>query len=276
MWGRRGGSRLATTSISCLVLFASAGSSTTLYGATRLKSEFCSLHYQTEPFNHHRSLNESIPIDCAVMLLSSLFSTPNNITKEWIAARIAMVLFGGMASVQILVAVGILPVTILWGGSQHELTRGLRVSSLVASILLLSFAAVIYKRSGANGITIRSSSPSSLTGGGHAEGYCYHGTTQSPSPAIRKWTWVIFAYMCLNTVGNILSENIYERTIMTSVTVVLAICCFIVASSKDRAASPTLSPAAGVAHKSVRNEASSPEHRNDDLVLPASLYGSLS
>jgi K+-transporting ATPase A subunit len=168
-------------------------------------------------------------------LPSRLHRPPQSInmpTKEWVASRIAIVLFMGLASVHILVAVGILPVTILWGGSQKGLNWGLRLSSTMAAIILLSFAAVVYKRIGANGITIRTSSP------GH-EGEYYH-STASPSPAIRKWTWVIFAYACLNTVGNLLSRNIYERTIMSSVTVVLAVCCFIVASSEDRSA-PTLS-----------------------------------
>jgi hypothetical protein len=221
------------------------------------------------------------------MSLSSTSSTSssNLLTREFIAARIAMVLFGGMAAVQILVAVGVVPVTILWGWSQKELTGGLRLSSLIGATINCLFAAVVYTRSSSHGVTIRSTA-----GHGHHEEY--HGPARGPSPAIRKWTWVIFAYMCLNTVGNMLSQNIHERTIlMTSVTIVLAVCCFIVASSKDHAVAPTLSlvaaaaAAASAAHQSTKHAASAEKiasketdaalHRNDVGLLKG-VYGSLS
>jgi hypothetical protein len=124
-------------------------------------------------------------------------------TNRQIASRLAITLFVGMSVFQVLVSAGLMPINILWGGSQNELTLGLRFASIAAVCLLIGMALVIYQRS-------------------------HH---PSPSKLVRALSWIITVYLILNTIGNFLSQNTYERFIFGSVTTVLAICCWIVSSS---------------------------------------------
>lgn len=120
-------------------------------------------------------------------------------SKECIASRTAIILFLGMACFQLLVAVGQASVSVLWGGGHSELTMGLRLASVCAAVVLCGMAYVVHQR--------------------HDQGRC------------KVASWMIFGYMCLNTLGNALSENVYERSIMTPLTIILAFCVYQVASS---------------------------------------------
>ena len=115
-------------------------------------------------------------------------------SKEVVASRIAIVLFLGMACFQLLVAVGLGSVSVLWGGGYSELTMGLRLASILAATILCGMAYVVHQR--------------------HQQGRC------------KVASWMVFAYMCLNTLGNALSENVYERSIMTPLTIILAFCVY--------------------------------------------------
>ncbi|MEZ4869036.1 MAG: hypothetical protein R3C14_47380 [Caldilineaceae bacterium] len=63
-----------------------------------------------------------------------------------IAGRIATVGFLLTMVLQLLLALGIIPITMAWGGSQTVLTPALRIASLVAVLLLGFFAYVIRRR----------------------------------------------------------------------------------------------------------------------------------
>ena len=69
-----------------------------------------------------------------------------------IAANIATLLFGIVIILQLLLALGILPVTTFWGGTQSELTLGLRLAGVAAAIILALFAYVIRRRAGLIGV----------------------------------------------------------------------------------------------------------------------------
>lgn len=65
-----------------------------------------------------------------------------------IAANVATVLFIVVMLLQLLLAAGILPISMAWGGRQSELTLGLRIGSLVAFVILGIFLLVIRARAG--------------------------------------------------------------------------------------------------------------------------------
>ena len=100
------------------------------------------------------------------------------------------------------IAAGIAPVTIVWGGSQTMLTVGLRLASLAAAAILLGFARIVHL-----------------------------GIEQPERRYLKVLTWMIAAYMGLNTLGNITSPSWFERYVFGITTLVLAICTGIVAAS---------------------------------------------
>jgi len=125
------------------------------------------------------------------------------------AAIGATVLLAGVAAFQIALTLGA-----PWGdmsyGGQAETTDGVlpgsyRVMSAVAVLILLFAAYVILVKAGVV------SSP-------------WLGATFA-----RRATWVIFAYLVLNTVMNLTSSHAGERFGMGSVTLVAAVLTFVVA-----------------------------------------------
>mmetsp|Transcript_4527 Transcript_4527/g.9611 ORF Transcript_4527/g.9611 Transcript_4527/m.9611 type:complete len:145 (+) Transcript_4527:154-588(+) len=130
-------------------------------------------------------------------------------TIHSVAAYTAIALFLYFATVQILVACGLIPVSILWGGSHDSLTPSLRVASLAAVGVLLGMAYIIYRRM----IPVNDSS------------------TSPPSKPIRILSWAVTAYIAINCVGNFLSNNPFERYVSGALTVITAGACAIVSSA---------------------------------------------
>ena len=123
------------------------------------------------------------------------------------AANLASILFFIFVGVQLLVAAGIIPIAILWGGRQPELTPALRVTSVAAAAILGAFIYIIRYRAGLVG--------------------------RVPQPLlIRVSAWVVTGYMVLNTLGNLASVSDVERFLFGPMTIVLAIASFIVAASR--------------------------------------------
>ena len=125
-----------------------------------------------------------------------------------IAGRLAIVLFGIVIILQLLLAAGILPVSMAWGGREAELTPSLRLASLVAAVLLAGFGYVIARR-----IDLVGSNP--------------------PSLVIKILSWLITAYLGLNTLANFTSTSTSEKWLFGPITLVLVICCFLVSISKS-------------------------------------------
>ena len=130
-----------------------------------------------------------------------------NRSAATIAANIATLLFGIVIILQLLLALGILPVTMFWGGTQTELTLGLRLASVAGAIILALFAYVIRRRAGLIG-------------------------RPPPSTLVKILSWVITAFMVLNTLGNLASQSTAEKIVFAPLTILLAITCFIVSISK--------------------------------------------
>ena len=108
---------------------------------------------------------------------------------------------------QLLLAAGILPITMAWGGRNTALTPALRFSSLIAIIILCYFAYVIARRSG-----ILGSAP--------------------PSIVIKVLSWFVTAYLVFNTVMNFTSKSQGERWIFGPITLILVVLCLIISLSK--------------------------------------------
>ena len=134
-------------------------------------------------------------------------SATSNRSTATTAANIATVLFGIVIILQLLLALGILPVTMAWGGTQTELTPALRLASMAAAVMMALFAYVIRRRAGLIG-------------------------DPPPSTLIKILSWIITAFMVLNTLGNLVSQSTAEKIVFTPLTILLAICCFIVSISK--------------------------------------------
>jgi len=129
-----------------------------------------------------------------------------NVNFVQTTANIATVLFVFFIGFQLLLAVGLLPISMAWGGRQTELTPALRLASIAAVILLGVFIYIIRYRAGLIGSV--------------------------PAPtAIRVLAWVVAGYMALNTVGNFASVNSIEKLLFGPMTIIITIACIIVAAS---------------------------------------------
>jgi hypothetical protein len=135
----------------------------------------------------------------------------NYMTSTSTPTKLAVVLLLGMAAVQVCITAGMVPNTIIWGGSQQgeELTTSLRVASMAASVILAVFAHILWRR----------------------------GTEDDPPQWIRVGSWGVTLYMILNTMGNLASNNGVERVVFGALTIILAICSWRISSSSKRDAS---------------------------------------
>ena len=115
----------------------------------------------------------------------------------------AMVLFGIVMILQLMLAAGILPISMAWGGQHTELTLTLRLSSLIAIILLCYFAYMIARRSGIMGTT-------------------------PPSKLINILSWFVTAYLVFNTVMNFSSSSQAEKWVFGPLTLALVVITLII------------------------------------------------
>jgi hypothetical protein len=122
------------------------------------------------------------------------------------AANLATILFGLVMAAQLLLEMGILPISMAWGGRQTELTPGLRVASAVAILILGMFIYIIRYRAGLVGSV--------------------------PAPtSISVLAWVVTGFMALNTLGNFASLSRAERRLFGPVTLMITATCLVVAVS---------------------------------------------
>ncbi|MEZ4594248.1 MAG: hypothetical protein R3D55_24365 [Chloroflexota bacterium] len=132
------------------------------------------------------------------------FLTDNNFPV--LAANLATILFGLFMAAQLLLALGVLPITMAWGGRQTKLTPGLRMASMAAILVLGAFIYIVRYRAG-------------LVGG-------------APTPtSIHVLAWVVAGFMALNTLGNFASLSRTERWLFGPVTLMITATCLIVAVS---------------------------------------------
>jgi hypothetical protein len=124
-----------------------------------------------------------------------------------ISANIATILFGIAILIQLLLAAGVLPITMAWGGRHEVLTPGLRIASVVAAIILGLFAYIIRYRAGLMG-------------------------AESISVWIKVIAWIVTSFMAFNTFTNLMSQSTTEKMIFVPITSILTILCFVVSLSR--------------------------------------------
>lgn len=123
---------------------------------------------------------------------------------------IATVGFVTAVLLQLLLALGILPVTFAWGGSQSVLTPSLRLVSVAAAVVLTVFAYVIRCRAGLS-------------------------ARVRPSRSIKMFAWLITVYLTINTLGNFASASTGESLLFGPLSLVIALACWVVSSSRIKA-----------------------------------------
>jgi len=122
------------------------------------------------------------------------------------AANLATALFAFFIGAQLLLAAGVLPISMFWGGRQTVLTPALRMASLAAVVILSLFIYIIRYRAG------------------------LLGTLPIPN-SIRITAWVVTAFMGLNTLGNFASVSSVEKRLFGPLTLILTAACLIVSAS---------------------------------------------
>ena len=123
-----------------------------------------------------------------------------------LAANLATILLGLFMAAQLLLALGVLPITMAWGGRQTELTPGLRVASMAAILVFSVFIYIVRYRAGLVGSV--------------------------PTPtSIGVLAWIVTGFMALNTLGNFASLSRTERWLFGPVTLMITATCLVVAVS---------------------------------------------
>jgi hypothetical protein len=125
-----------------------------------------------------------------------------------IAGKIATLVFAVVIVLQILLALGILPVTMAWGGRQTVLTPTIRLAHLFAALLLAGFAYVIRRRAGLL-------------------------VDARPSRLIKILAWLITGFLALSMLGNFTSISPAEKIVFGSLSLVLVIVCLLVSASRS-------------------------------------------
>jgi hypothetical protein len=123
-------------------------------------------------------------------------------------AMLAAVLFGALALFQVALALGAPWGAFAYGGrairEDGTLPITYRLASAVAAVVLVLFAIVILTRAGVIG-------------------------TAGDSTLVSVLSWVIVAFLVLNTLSNVSGKHWIERFVFGGITVVLAVLCAIVA-----------------------------------------------
>jgi hypothetical protein len=111
--------------------------------------------------------------------------------------NVLLVLFGLLAVFHILILFNLLPSTIVWGGraGSSSSSRALLIVSLIFNVL---FAMIVAAKIG----------------------YIEVGGL---SRVINIFLWIIFAYLLLNTAGNLASSSSLEKLLFTPITIVAAL-----------------------------------------------------
>jgi hypothetical protein len=124
-----------------------------------------------------------------------------------IEGTVATAAFLVVICLQLLLALGVLPVTLAWGGTQSVLTPPLRLAHVAAAVILGASAMVIRRRSG-------------LSAGDRS------------SRPITILAWVLTIFLALNTLGNFASSSSGEVILFGPLSLVLALACVLVSASK--------------------------------------------
>jgi len=121
------------------------------------------------------------------------------------AAIVVCVVLAALAVLQVAAATGRPVGRFVWGGQHDVLPTRLRIGSAVSVVVYALMAIVVLDRAGLVDVV--------------------------SDDVARVGTWVLTAYFALGVVMNAVSRSRSERAVMTPVCLLLAVSCFLVASS---------------------------------------------
>jgi hypothetical protein len=123
-----------------------------------------------------------------------------------VSATLAAAGFIAVAGLQLALALGAPLGRVAWGGSQADLSSGLRIASAFAATVLVLAALVVLARASFD---------------------------FSPVPfEVSRWaTWVLVAGLALSALGNFASRSPWERFLMGPIATAQALLCLIIARS---------------------------------------------
>jgi hypothetical protein len=124
-----------------------------------------------------------------------------------IAGNAATALYALTIILQLLLATGILPITMAWGGREPVLTTNLRIASLASAALLVFLIYVIRRRAG----LVRDA---------------------SITPFIKVLSWLVTAFSALNFLGILVSLSSGEKILFGPISFLLLVACILVSLSK--------------------------------------------
>jgi hypothetical protein len=131
--------------------------------------------------------------------------------KKLVSARLAgnllLVALGIVLVFHILVLFGVLPADIVWGGRIQGVPENLLVLETIALLVTVLFMLIIAAKSG----------------------YIQAGKL---SGVVNIGVWLIFAFLILNTLGNLASGVSFENLIAAPITILLALCALRLAVEK--------------------------------------------
>lgn len=131
--------------------------------------------------------------------------------KKLISAKLAgallLISLGLLAIFDLLILLNVVPSNIVWGGQIKDPAANLIVLELIALVVTFIFAIVIAAKMD----------------------YIKAG---SFTKAVNIGVWIIFAYLILNTLGNLASGVSFENLIFAPITLILAFCAFRLAIEK--------------------------------------------
>ena len=125
-----------------------------------------------------------------------------------VAGNAATVLYVLTIILQLLLAFGILPITMAWGGRQPVLTMNLRIASLASAALLFFFIYVVRRRAG-----LVSDAPITLL--------------------VKVLSWLITVFSALNFLGILASLSSGEKILFGPISFLLLVACILVSLSKS-------------------------------------------
>jgi hypothetical protein len=127
--------------------------------------------------------------------------------SEKLAGNLLLISLGLLAIFDILILLNIVPSNIVWGGQIKDPAVNLIVLELIALVVTFIFAIIIAAKM------------DYIKAGGFTK-------------AVNIGVWVIFAYLILNTLGNLASGVSFENLIFAPITLALAFCAFRLAIEK--------------------------------------------
>jgi hypothetical protein len=130
------------------------------------------------------------------------------------AGNVLLALFGLLVAFHIIILFNLLPSDVVWGGQAGGSPSSLRTLETFSLIFTVLFAIVVAAKIG----------------------YIKVGKL---SRVINVLLWIIFAYLLVNTVGNLASNSSVETLLFTPITIVAALLVFRLAIENNSTSSPT-------------------------------------